>query len=677
MNAMPVPLRLVLTDQRAEAWIGQALAADTPGSRWQVLPLGISSSRYTREHAVELSRLSSFELINVSPLSHRVRDRFREEVLRLMASLPGLPLGSGTTLGDLFCDGEGSLWWYLEVSEKSAYRGPFFQRLYFLTLLRVVLQDARFDEVWLCLEDEQLASCVASGIEREGLAGRAVWVSRLRRRSAGVTDWIALLQCVRFAAGVGLYHALRIVMTRALGISALSAIPSRCLVFFSFYPAMWAEPYGERPKEWFFGSVPEALGCKHEVRYGIWLTASPLEIWRRRAELRRFFRTQPTVCLTLHAGLGALRKIWTAAHLIRLMKFLLKWQQRLTATFAGFDISGLLKEEISRSLCVREFFQDVLLRDALGKLTASSPSVTLLYRLEFSAHEKALLDGIGGRARSVAFQHSLFGRNYLPYYFLPGAFMGTATKSSSATMPLPDLILTSGRFARDVMVRNGIPAARVEVCGPVRYTRLWQYRRSVAPRETIRARYGYASGDAVLVVTTAVAREEGVELLSTVGEVVGSMTRLHLVYKSHPALPLDGEFRRFIGDRVPSSRWRILESGEDLYDFLALADATVLTSSTVALECLAVGSVPLIFETGSVFDPKALEPDECPGLLVRNAAELCSAIEAVRSNEPAVADLKAQADVILRRWFDTEGGDPNLRFMHLLEKQRILGDVRA
>jgi hypothetical protein len=120
-----------------------------------------------------------------------------------------------------------------------------------------------------------------------------------------------------------------------------------------------------------------------------------------------------------------------------------------------------------------------------------------------------------------------------------------------------------------------------------------------------------------------------------------------------------------------------LGGADDLYDFLTLADATVLTSSTVALECLALGRIPIIFETGSVFDPKALEPDECPGLLVRNATELCSAIEGVRSNSRVVAKLKEQADAILNQWFDMEGGDPNLRFMHLLEKQGILGDVRA
>jgi hypothetical protein len=322
-----------------------------------------------------------------------------------------------------------------------------------------------------------------------------------------------------------------------------------------------------------------------------------------------------------------------------------------------------------------EVFRDLLIVRAMQALSESSPLRGLIYRLEFQPFECALLYGIKGRTGAVAFQHSLFGRNYLPYFFVPGELSEKgAGAGARQAMPVPDLVLTSGSFGRDVMLANGLPAESVEVCGPVRYSELRRYLSRPRDRAGVRALLGVAAGATVLLVATAVSREEARSLFAALAATLPQGVEMQLLFKSHPALPLDQEFIRMVGGPTESAFCRILPPGTELYDALVASDAVVLTSSTLALEAVVLGVLPIVFDSGAVFDPKAVEPDECGGLLVRNAEELGGAIRQVVTRDPSLNALRTRWPDLVSQWLDRFEPDPDTRFVEILRKKGFLNE---
>jgi hypothetical protein len=359
----------------------------------------------------------------------------------------------------------------------------------------------------------------------------------------------------------------------------------------------------------------------------------------------------------------------------RAVLFFLKAHDRIRASFLGADIARLVEEELQRSLSSTEVFRNLVLVRAMKVLSGSSSVKGLIYRLEFQPFECALLYGVKGRTRAVAFQHSLFGRNYLPYFFVPGELSEKGAGGSDAwAMPLPDLVLTSGGFGREIMVRNGLASQAVVVCGPVRYSALRRYLLCQRDRVGLRASLGIPADATVLLVATAVSREEARGLFAALAETLPRDKEVRLIFKSHPALPMDAEFTRMVGERGGSASYHILTPGVEFYDVLAAADAVVLTSSTLALEAVVLGVLPIVFDSGAVFDPKAVEPDECGGLLVRNAEELGGAIRQVVTRDPGLNALRTRWPDLVSRWLDRFEPDPDTRFVEILREKGFLSE---
>lgn len=660
--------RLIVTDGPADAWIEAAVALDGEQARWEVLPLGVSTDLYRREQASALSRLRAWTFASVVEGAQEARDVLRRDVPGFLADLRRHPIEGARTLQDVFQEGEYNTWWFLEISEKSAYRGPFLNRLYYLALIRAVLAHSSFHEVWLCLRDRTLAEAVTNGpvkpLIRELPAGNG---------APSLAAAAFLCRYLGNAVGIALRHLSQCMLVRGLGIVRALPSPPRTLLFFSFYPRMWSRPYETGASEWFFGSLPDSFPKSQPVQYGVWLTCSPWEIWRRRRELRAFFRRRTATCLTLFAGLRAIASVLSFAGLWRAVRFLMHWEDRIETTFLGHNVAPLVIEEIRRSLSSREFFRDLLLRRSLDELTRSTALGAVVYRLEFQPFENALLYGSKGRARTVAFQHSLFGRNYLPYFFVPGELSGRWTGADvERAMPVPDLVLTSGSFGRDVMLANGLPAEAVEVCGPVRYSGLGRYLTRQKDRRALRVRLGIDPDAPLLLVASAVSREEAMGLFAALAEGLPLGERVCLIFKSHPALPLDDEFVRLVGSRIGRDRYHILQPGADFYDLLTLAEMVVLTSTTLAIEAALLGVVPIVFDSGAVFDPKAVELDECVGFLVRNAAELREALRSIVTHDASLDTMRSKWPDMINRWFDRLDVDPNTRFIQILQKHGFL-----
>jgi hypothetical protein len=213
----------------------------------------------------------------------------------------------------------------------------------------------------------------------------------------------------------------------------------------------------------------------------------------------------------------------------------------------------------------------------------------------------------------------------------------------------------------------------VEGCGPVRYRPLIAQHAAQSGRpDRIYLRLGLDVRTKVLVVATAVSREEAMGLLIALGKCAAELGQWFVAFKSHPALSLEHEFVRLVGVNLGSSRYRILESLEELYDSLSVAQAVVLNHSTVTFESLMLGVLPIVFDSGAVFDPKAMEPHEWEGVSARNAEELRVALRKTTRMNGEAQPMKERLLTQAGRWFDRPDHDPYQRFIDILQKHGVL-----
>ena len=662
---------LVITDSGPAAWVGRVRDAASSSSIVDVLPLGMSQDRYRARHGSGLEGLQPWKFADVTREINRARAMIRDCVPQLMMQLRRSRIDGAASFLDQFQRRGFNAWWFLEISEKSAYRGLLINRMYYLALVQSVLDSTTYQNVWLCLEDEVLSRSLSDGlrllsIDCEMVKGAGTPSKR------GVASWLILH--LWNALGIGILHALQLLLVRGLKIADGRLPRSRSVLLFSFYPRMWSAPYSEEPSEWFFGALPKYFSTHAPHSYAIWLTAWPREIWAKRSELRSFFLAQNVLWLAPFAGTKAIASLfdpkWWILH-VRLSG----WQQRSTGLrFGAFDASEMVCEELHRSLSSTEFSRDLLLFHAWKHLTSFLPVAAVLYRLEFQPFENAILYGTRGKTRAIAFQHSLFGKNYLPYHFVSGEL---GHSSDPGSMPLADVILASGEAGRTVMLKNGCRPESVEVCGPLRYRDF--FRRFGQPRERhaeAGKRLGVDWGTKILVVATAVSRPDAEGLFEALGQCAGYLGNMVVMFRSHPALALEKEFKAIVGSRLGSSQYRLLASVEELYDALSLADIAVVNHSTVALEALVLGVLPVIFDSGAVFDPKALESDEWAGMIASNAEELSRVLETVADGRE---DLVVKKQELLRqagRWFDQPEEDPYPRFLEALSRHGMLHSFR-
>jgi hypothetical protein len=472
------------------------------------------------------------------------------------------------------------------------------------------------------------------------------------------------------ALGMGILHALQVLLVRGLKIADGKLPPSRSVLLFSFYPRMWSAPYGKDASEWFFGDLPKYFPSDAPHYYAIWLTAWPREIWAKRRELRSFFLTQKALCLARYTGMTALASLFDPRWWILHVRFSRSWQRSLGLRFGVFDVGDMVCDELHRSLSSTEFFRDLLLVRAWERLTESLRVVAVLYRLEFQPFESAILYGTRGKTRTVAFQHSLFGKNYLPYHFAPGELNHASDRGS---MPLADVILASGEAGRAVMLNNGCSPKSVEVCGPLRYRDFFRrFRQPGERRAEAGKRLGVDRAAKILVIATAVSRPDAEGLFEALGECADCLENMLVMFRSHPALPLEKEFAEIVGSRIGPSRYRFLSTIDNLYDAVLLADVVVMNNSTVAFEALVLGVVPIIFDTGSVFDPKAMESDEWAGMIASNAEQLGLVLRSAMEGGEGLASKRRQLLEQAGRWFDQPEKDPYPRFLEILRSHGVL-----
>jgi hypothetical protein len=246
----------------------------------------------------------------------------------------------------------------------------------------------------------------------------------------------------------------------------------------------------------------------------------------------------------------------------------------------------------------------------------------LVYPFENRSWEKNLLDAARrhGVERCVGYQHSSLTPRHL-------AFSGPS--HARVTHPLPDLILTCGE----------VTAARVRAALPERVT-VTVGAALRARRLDITAPQGWG-----LLAPISSSRAEAWEILRTLDTLCGT-TAIPMTVRTHPSIPIEDLYGQFQWPaRMQLSRGRTLASD------LQAASLVVYSSSTVALEGMLYGRLPIYLEIGDVPSGNPIEGRHDFVFRASDAAGLAQVIAEVQAMPQDRLDaLRAQARAYAERY---------------------------
>ncbi len=658
---------LIVTDNTGGRWISR-IAKEKRHSSFEayILTLGITPE-YFRFNCGQLDKIADCKFVDVKDISEEAQRRIGEFYINFIFELP-----ARTRKGLFFHDGK-NLWWFLKVSEKNTVGSRIIDRLFYIELTRLLSEKEEFKKIYLDLNDYSVSRAIST---QKQLAAQGIYNNIFNRCKISLAEsfsWFAY-DYLRHSFGTFLMAVIRSAALKTTGLKGAKLPKEKKLFFYTHYPFWWNDPYSDGARENFLGSLPKFIERDHEVFYAAsTLPLKPLIIFFKRFFLKKFFEKNNMVLVEELLRLREKLKILSPGYFYWALSVRRYFKKISKLTYKGFDITGLFYHEICRSLSGAELFNDILIENAFENFAKRYSPRALVYRIEFQPFEKALLRGLGGRCKTIAFQHSTFSRNRISQFFAPKeAAFHLDKNNAKEAMPMPDIIFTAGRYFRDILVNEGFPEERVDICGPIRYHGLVSYLKERKDRTETRRRLGFSDSEKIFLVALNWLEKEGTLLaaLAKAGEDLDKT--LHIIFRSRPYMKYDKIVSASLRHMRANFKYSFLNAEFPLYDAILISDGVIQVLNTVGYESMAIGKVPIVYENTHAFNINS--PEELKGCvpIAYSSGELRANMRSVLESDAGLVPMKRRWPDVLGKFFYDLKNDPNERFVGLLKKHGAL-----
>lgn len=670
---------LLVIDSLDSDWAANVRNEKDDAVRYHLLSIGFSPEQaFLRYGASSTELRKKVSIVDTKKISPLAEEEARTYYLNLIRELPRKKTSSGASMSEILsCQGR-NLWWYLDICEKNIWTDRLIHRLYALFRFIYTCRSRQYDDIRLFIDDNLLRDAFIEYAENQGISRvvnrtarkRFDFFSRQRGRSVHFTASY-LFRIVREFIKL----CLKMIIMRLTGVKAEQDVIPQSVGLFSVYPQWWKNAFSEDAEEIIFSSAPEELAKKERLQWVLWLIPGRA-LFGRKDGFASYLKNRRVIIPERLLGLFDLFALFDPRLFLRLLK-VLRLTNQISFCAEGGDASGFVRAEMFRSLVSPMFFQALLLGRALSRLNFSNFKA-FLFRLEFQPLERAILYNASGKTRTVGFQHSALGKNFLNYVFTDGE-LGEhwSRKNDTESMPLPDYIVTSGERGALYMHNAGYPDERTAVSGAVRFSSLLEYVKTMPDKTSLRNRYGVPRDKKVIFVATSPLLHETLCMINDLLGAVGSDGQAcHVMIKCHPNVAMNEDFMGPLHDILDTYQGEtgieVLATQVPLHDYISLSDAIVLTGGTIALEAMLLGCVSIIYTSEAQFshNPMVEYPDAV--LLVSDRESMQRALK-MMSRPETLENLKRSWKRPIQDAFDDVAGDPNTRFISVLtEKFHVL-----
>ncbi len=312
------------------------------------------------------------------------------------------------------------------------------------------------------------------------------------------------------------------------------------------------------------------------------------------------------------------------------------WLFNGSFTFNGLDLSRIFREEAARNVfgggtpqVIMQYFLPKRLKQRGLKIEK------FIITFENMFPEKPLIMGAAKylpETKVIGFQHASLFPLLLSCY---------TSADESTVLPMPDQIVTSGRFFKQILAKEGFPSSKL-VDGPALR---FQYLLSQASGPA-----GRPAGAVLLALP--LARSSALELLSKVWLAVKDRPGLRIRIKAHPMMSA-GELTGIL-DKAGWSKDRCEIVSGSMAEALTKVSLVIATASAAIFDAVASG-VPVIRMRSDVdlsLDPMDWFPADSLSYVARTPAQISSQIDKLLAlRQPELLELANKGKELVGQCF--------------------------
>jgi len=599
-------------------------------------------------------------LLNIKEISDKVSEQIRELYPRFLYNIAK----DSDLLNVTALDKQISLYWLMPISEMSILRTPLIDKLYALFVLREVLQKKHYQKILFVTDDELLETPVREICQNRNV--KFIEVKRIKNNkhtyyqnklSLLTTWWKACLTALSYWL---MFHLFNIGKEKS-NVSEILGL--------TIFPTLWSKNNAGKLENLAFGDFPSELN-KHNkaLTYLAIPTMKPSSLIK---EIKHWQKVTDENRILFSHALIPLLELFAICFRVGWGKRLadkIKNVSSLDVRIDSIDVKKLLLRELQHEQWNPDLLQPFIIAYASRKIKNISSAI---FAFEFQPIEKAFAAGVkttNPNVKLIGLQTSLLGKSHLGYYFLPEQISQT-NQLLPPFAPLPNYVATYGETTYHLLTKK-LGSERVQLTGPIRYPYLKidsQMERGIA-KEKIKNRFNL-NGESVLVLLALPSlKEEALMIMNWAFAIAKQYPHIYFLVRFHYWAVLHNELHN--ASRFHSfNNYQIVES--DLHELLLASDFMVTGTSSVGIEAIASGCMPISYKPTRRYDFGRIQDVEESAFLYTNQSELQKAINECITQSDIFTQKKAQWKKDLQTLCTPLDGKASSRLYNWLDKKDV------
>ncbi len=668
---------LVICDQLEAGWVKEAQCVEQD-VEWFSVVLGFSATRYLRENRA-LFQPIHHSVLPVEQYGEKAQQNLQEFYPEFVYHFPRHVRLGGRTLLELLRRKNGvNLWWFGETCEKSPLRGSITKQLYILALLQEVLNNESFDSFWIWLGDPDLRTCISKGLSSGNQSVRIFKIHPPRKIRELITKSHGFALIFRLIALRCLVIG-RVFFTRFIlfihGIRPLPKSNKRPIVgLFSRYPVLWRNPYTPTHEERYFSYLEPLLRENAHVLYFVLISDAPSKLWRNRDQARKTFLSPQIEPLELYIHVSDLFKhLLDLRQILNFLTYHYWMSPDLQPKFLSWDITNLWDVELRRTLTGAEIQQNLLLMTAVDRLTTQLHINALIHPLEFQPMERAIWKGAHKKTVSIGIQHSSYCRNHFMYFFKEKELKEYCNEMVKDASPLPDYYFVAGTWPFEMMIYNGVPTERLNICGAIRYNNLAVEEFNIEKQKQLRKKLSLPIEKVILLVLTPQSRDESIDMVEVLAQVALELKESFIfLFKCHYHSRIEEHIEQLYSQLSEKIDYRILDVDGPLYDYIRASNMVFVGGTTAAAEALALARLPLVYVNPTLLNLSPLMDFSDISEFISSPDQLTTTLEKLKSGELSTKLFFSKRSKVLEKIFYKLDRQADRRILSFLKGKELL-----
>jgi hypothetical protein len=599
-----------------------------------ILALGFDKCQVTDYIGSLLEK--KIQIIDLNQFRDLAETEVRKYVIETVSTLPKFK-SAKTNLSKLLSNkSEISLWWFLEISEKSPFRGKYISQLYQLACIQLVKQSSNFDQIYYKLSDYNILKIL--------LGDQKIYIFdviyNLRKIVRNIGELRYFFNSFFILCKIIL---IKIILTN-LQKGSKHAMQSHGV--FSFYPNWWLKPYTEENSDRFFSRLVKNDGVF--LNY-IWLSENFIGTIKSLKKIRWLGHKTENIIIQKFFRYRDIKKIFGLRHWLQLRDFRNQILFSNIPSFINLDVRPILNQELSQNISSQDLVQSQIIQVSMVSTLHLSPPKSLLFRLEFQPLDRALIYSCKNLTVSVGYSHSSLAlcENYLSFWF------GNEYLKENFASLSPDRVIYSNKFVERALIREGFPASKLLHCGPLRSSVLMRYRGSQKMQSS---KETFVKVDSInIFIGMSVNNAINEMMIKNLIKVLDERFFYTLIIKNHPSLEFLDLY--LLNKNIRNVNLIILTKDDDYLEVLEACDFSVMAGTTLVFESIYLKTLPIVYESAAIYNAVNFQQFQQFCFIACDRFQLLNSIKMVRNNSSEVISIKENWPELIENNYGTDANE--------------------